>query len=47
LQINTYTKNVDIELTCFTYEGIDALIETLKAGEAVSTKEIEIKVFIF
>lgn len=34
----------DLELTCFTYEGIDALVEALKAGEAMSTNEIEIKI---
>lgn len=34
----------DLELTCFTYEGIDALIASLKAGEAMSSKDIEIKI---
>lgn len=34
----------DIEVTCFSYEGIDAIITALKAGEAVSKEDYEIKV---
>lgn len=34
----------DIELTCFSYAGIDGIIDALKAAEAESTDEIEIKV---
>ena len=35
---------LDIELTCFTYEGIDGVIAALKAGEQVSNDDIQIKV---
>lgn len=34
----------DIELTCFSYAGIDAIKRALKAGEAVGTEAIPIKV---
>jgi len=34
----------DIEVTCFAYEGIDAVKAALQAGEAASTDEIAIKV---
>ncbi|CAG8538145.1 9264_t:CDS:2 [Ambispora gerdemannii] len=34
----------DIEVTCFGYEGIDAIKTALKAGEACETKDIQIKV---
>ncbi|KAG9298018.1 hypothetical protein G9A89_018846 [Geosiphon pyriformis] len=34
----------DIEVTCFGYEGIDAIKAALKAGEACATKDIQIKV---
>lgn len=34
----------DIELTCFGYAGIDAIKRALKAGEAVGTESIPIKV---
>jgi translation initiation factor 2 subunit 1 len=34
----------DIELTCFSYAGIDAIKRALKAGEAVGTESIPIKV---
>lgn len=34
----------DFEVTCFTYEGIDALKSALRAGEAVSTEAVPIKV---
>ena len=34
----------DIELTCFTYEGIDGLVAAIRAGEAASTEDIQIKV---
>ncbi|KZT62411.1 translation initiation factor eIF-2 alpha subunit [Calocera cornea HHB12733] len=34
----------DIEVTCFGYDGIDAIKTALKAGEALSTPEIPIKV---
>jgi len=34
----------DIEVTCFGYEGIEAIKAALKAGEALQTPEIPIKV---
>jgi len=34
----------DVELTCFSYDGIDGIIAALKAAEAESTADIEIKV---
>jgi len=34
----------DLEVTCFGYEGIDAIKEALRAGEAVGTKELPIKI---
>ncbi|ORY01862.1 eukaryotic translation initiation factor 2 subunit alpha [Basidiobolus meristosporus CBS 931.73] len=34
----------DIEVTCFGYEGIDAIKAALKAGEALSTEEVGIKI---
>lgn len=34
----------DIEVTCFTYEGIDAIKEALHAGEAKGTIEAPIKI---
>jgi len=34
----------DIEVTCFTYEGIDAIKEALLAGEAASTPEAPMKI---
>lgn len=34
----------DIEVTCFTYEGIDAIKEALLAGENESVKEVPIKI---
>jgi len=34
----------DVEVTCFGYDGIDAIKKSLKAGEALSTTEIPIKV---
>jgi len=34
----------DLEVTCFNYQGIDAIKESLKAGEAVSTEEMPIKI---
>ena len=34
----------DIDLTCFSYEGIDGVIAALKAAEQVSTNDIQIKV---
>lgn len=34
----------DIELTCFSYAGIDAIKRALKAGEAVGTEAIPIKI---
>jgi len=36
----------DVEVTCFAYDGIDGVVNTLKAAEAESTAEIEIKVKI-
>jgi len=34
----------DIEVTCFGYEGIDAIKEALKAGEALSKPDLPIKI---
>lgn len=34
----------DIEVKCFAYEGIEAIRRALKAGEALSTEEVPIKV---
>lgn len=34
----------DIEVTCFGYEGIDAVRSALLAGEALSTEEVPIKI---
>jgi translation initiation factor 2 subunit 1 len=34
----------DIEVTCFTYEGIDAIKEALSEGEAVGTPEAPVKI---
>ncbi|KAL7416239.1 eukaryotic translation initiation factor 2 alpha subunit-domain-containing protein [Mrakia frigida] len=34
----------DIEVKCFAYEGIDAIKAALKAGEAVSTENVPIKI---
>ena len=34
----------DIELTCFTYEGIDAIKAALSAGEAKGTAEAPVKI---
>ncbi|KAJ3414828.1 hypothetical protein HDV05_005985 [Chytridiales sp. JEL 0842] len=34
----------DIEVTCFSYEGIDAVKAALAAGEAMSTPEVPIKI---
>lgn len=36
----------DFELTCFSYEGIDAIKEALKAGMAKCPTNLEIKVII-
>ena len=34
----------DVEVSCFTYEGIDAIRETLFAGMALSTESTQIKI---
>ena len=34
----------DIEVSCFTYEGIDAVKAALKAGEDRSTRDVQIKI---
>merc|ERR1711874_472329 len=34
----------DFEASCFTYEGIDAVKESLRAGMAISTTEVPIKI---
>lgn len=34
----------DIEVTCFTYEGIEAIREALKAGQDVGSEEVPVKV---
>ncbi|RLV90767.1 Eukaryotic translation initiation factor 2 subunit alpha [Spathaspora sp. JA1] len=33
----------DVEVSCFSYEGIDAIKEALKAAEAVSTPQMQVK----
>jgi translation initiation factor 2 subunit 1 len=35
----------DIEVTCFRYEGIDAIKAALHKGEECSTEELPIEVF--
>jgi len=34
----------DLEVTCFGYEGIDAIKDALRAGEALSSKDLPIKI---
>jgi len=34
----------DLEVTCFLYQGIDAIKESLRAGEAVGSEEMPIKI---
>ncbi len=34
----------DVEVTCFSYDGIDAIKEALLSAEALSTAEIPIKI---
>jgi translation initiation factor 2 subunit 1 len=34
----------DLEVTCFAYDGIDAIKEALKAGEALGNADMPIKV---
>lgn len=34
----------DVEVSCFSYEGIDAIKETLKSAEDMSTEQMQIKV---
>lgn len=34
----------DVEVTCFTYEGVDAIKESLLAGESVGTPDFPVKV---
>jgi len=34
----------DIEVTCFSYRGIDAIKDALRAGEALSSEEMQIKI---
>lgn len=34
----------DIEVTCFTYDGIDAIKEALLAGEGMGTKDMPLKI---
>ncbi|PRP76446.1 eukaryotic translation initiation factor 2 subunit alpha [Planoprotostelium fungivorum] len=41
----TQTKvRADIEITCFRYEGIDAIKEALREGEKLSTESINLKI---
>eukprot|EP01097_Dermamoeba_algensis_P005077 TRINITY_DN3239_c0_g1_i1.p1 TRINITY_DN3239_c0_g1~~TRINITY_DN3239_c0_g1_i1.p1 ORF type:complete len:355 (-),score=118.82 TRINITY_DN3239_c0_g1_i1:178-1242(-) len=37
----------DVEVTCFGYEGIDAIKEALLAGQAVGTEEIPVKIRLY
>lgn len=41
---NPVKVRADVEVTCFAYEGITAIKESLKAGEAVSTEAVPVKV---
>lgn len=34
----------DLEVTCFAYQGIDAIKEALRAGEGLSTEDLNIKI---
>jgi len=34
----------DLELSCFSYEGIDAIKEALRAGEKLSTDDMQVKI---
>ena len=34
----------DVEVKCFAYQGIESIRKALKAGEALSTEEIPIKI---
>ena len=35
---------IDLEVACYAYEGVDAVKAALKAGLALSTEEMPIKV---
>ncbi|KAJ3183290.1 hypothetical protein HDU85_002316 [Gaertneriomyces sp. JEL0708] len=41
---NPVKIRADVEVTCFAYEGVDAIKAALQAGEGVSTEEVPIKV---
>lgn len=41
---NPVKVRADIEITCFSYDGINAIKEALSAGEAVSTEAVPVKV---
>lgn len=41
---NPVKVRADIEVTCFSYEGIDAIKEALRAGEAAGTELVPVKI---
>lgn len=41
---NPVKVRADIEVTCFSYEGVDAVKAALSAGEALNTEDIPVKV---
>lgn len=41
---NPVKVRADIEVTCFSYEGVDAVKAALSAGESLNTEEVPVKV---
>lgn len=41
---NPVKVRADVDINCFAYEGIDAIKDALRAGEAVSTENVPVKV---
>ncbi len=44
LLLNGVTWFVDVEVACFSYEGVDAVKNALRAGLNLSTEDLPIKV---